>query len=445
MNVKLRNSFASNNAKRTIALLLSVSLVGVLFAGLGVLSGSPAFATATYDNVQVLAQTTNITEGTFTFAAYNSTGSLVSSTQTIYPAAGFELPTGEYLFTVTAENETQVVPTPIPLVGEGASAGSSTGSTSPTVIPIPFQYPDIEYGFLLQQISGPVTLNIKTVPIENITLTKVSVKLQFVNGTAVAGASVSASVVGAWYWWYGPAANLRLSAVTGSDGMANLTVPAVPVDVTAWDWIKVNITPNATTIPVNIGGETINITVYWNQIYVGLGGSSLVIPPQNSTTITLHVQDSSYWYMPADQVSGAPTPSVASVPTNTASSGSISDGTEGVPASISVEYSSDSSSSTPTIQDQVSPITETLSPGTTTQNPTTTAQSTEAVTQNPTTSAQTTAEATQSPVVTNPIPAVATTKGSSDLLLIGIAAAIAAAFAITGLGIAIRRGRKNAA
>jgi hypothetical protein len=39
---------------------------------------------------------------------------------------------------------------------------------------------------------------------------------------------------------------------------------------------------------------------------------------------------------------------------------------------------------------------------------------------------------------------VATTKGSSDLLLIGIAAAIAAAFAFTGLGIAIRRGRKNA-
>lgn len=421
MKVMFQNN-ASNHSKEAIALLISLSVAGMLFAGLGGISLSPAFGATSYNNVQVFVQTTNITQGSFTIAAYNSSGSLVASTQTIYPAGGFELPTGEYLFTVTAENESQGVPTPVPLAGStGESGGTAFTPSTPTVIPVPYKLPDVEYGYLLQQVSGSESLTIKTMPIENITLTKISVKVQFVNGTAAAGASVSASVVGAWYWWYGPAADMKLYAETGSDGMANLTVPAVPVDVTAWDWVRVNVPANATTISVNIGGETVNVTVYWKPLYVGLGGSALIIPPDNSTTITLHIQEPSYWYLPGDVTSGATAPSVSSATAGTASSGSVSNGATGVPATISSEYSSDTSSSAPTIQTQISPITTALGPGTTSQN---------------------TGTATQSPGPTGQSPAVATTSGNS-LSILEVAAVAGLALAVAGLGLAIRRGRKS--
>jgi hypothetical protein len=201
--------------------------------------------------------------------------------------------------------------------------------------------------------------------LENVTLTKVSVKVQFVNGTAVAGASVSASVVGVSYPVYGPDLDLKMCAQTGTDGVAHLVVPSLPVEVTAWDWIRVNLPANITTIPVNIGGETINVTVIWEPIYVGLAGSALIIPPQNSTTITLHIQEPSFWYESTDTTPGAATPQVISAPTSSSSIGTISNTATGVPAylsSLSSTSSSDISASAPTIQTQISPITITPSP-----------------------------------------------------------------------------------
>jgi len=398
---------ANHNAKRSVSQLIVVSLLGMLLAGFGGLAFSPAMGATSYDNVQVFAQTTSLTQGIFTIAAYNSSGSLVSSTQTMYPAASFELPSGSYLFTVTAMDQSQTYPYPVPLVGSSSSGSSVAGAPSSTdVVPSTYQYPKVEYGFLLESISGSTTLNIRTTPIENITLSKVTIKVLFANGTAAADVSVSASVVGAWYWWYGPDASLKMYAQTGSDGVAQLTLPSVPVEVTAYDWIPVKLPTNVTTVPVNIGGETVNVTVYWEPTYVGLGGSVLVIPPQNSATITLHVQQPSYWYMSKDLSAGAATPTVTSAPTDTSTSASLSNSAEGVPAFISTQFSS-SSSSAPAVQTQVSPIT------TTTQ--TATGQS----------------------------PAVASNGVGGDSTLLILAVIVALAIAAMSLALVVLKGRKG--
>jgi hypothetical protein len=400
---KLQNDIFPHRVKRTLPLLLSISIIGMLLASLGGVALSPAFGTATYDDVQVFARTTDIVQGSFMFAAYNSSGSLVSSTQTSYPAAAFELPGGNYLITVTALNQSQTYSYPIPLVESGASVASPSNSTD--VVPTPYEYPyEVEYGFLVQQISGPTSLDIQTIPIQNITLTKVLVKVQFANGTAAANASVSASVVGAWYWWYGPDANLGMYAQTGADGIAQLMLPSVPVEVTAWDWIPVELPANTTSIPVNIGGETVNVTVYWQPTYVGLGGSALIVPPQDSATITLHVQEPTYWYVSNTGESGIMPPTVTSASAGTSSSAAISNSDQGVPAVISSQLSSSGSTSASALQTQISPIT--IAP----QNPR------------------------------------AVTKGSGDVApMLAIAEIVAVALAALGIGLVIFRGRRRTA
>jgi hypothetical protein len=400
MNFEMQTNIKPNRAKRTVPLILSISIIGILLASVGGLALSPVFGATSYNNVQVFAQTTDLTQGIFTIAAYNSSGYLVSSSQTMYPAAAFELPSGNYLFTVSAMDQTNYYPYPVPLIGSGTSTAGAPTATD--VVPSSYQYPKVEYGFQLQQISGPATLNIKTLPIENITLTQITVKVLFANGTAAADASVSASVVGAWYWWYGPDANLKMYTQTGADGVAQLTVPSVPVDVTAWEWLPVQLPTNQTTVPVNVGGETVNVTVYWQPTYVGLGGSELIIPPQNSATITLHVQQPTYWYMSKDASTGAATPTVTSAPTSTSSSGTISDSASGVPAFISTQFSS-SSSSTPTLQTQIPSLTTTTaSPG-----------------------------------------AVTTSNNSNYTLPLTIAVIVALAIAVLSFALVLLRGRKN--
>jgi hypothetical protein len=324
----------------------------------------------------------------------------------MYPAAAFELPSGNYLFTVSAMDQSNYYPYPMPLTGSATSTAGAPTATD--VVPSSYQYPKVEYGFQLQQVSGPSTLNIKTLPIENITLTKISVKVLFSNGTAAADASVSASVIGSWYWWYGPDANLKMYTQTGADGVAQLTVPNVPVEVTAWDWIPVKLPTNQTTIPVNVGGETVNVTVYWQPTYVGLGGSALIIPPQNSATITLHVQQPTYWYMSKDAMaggstgvsSGAVTPTATSAPTDSSSSGTLSNSASGVPAFISTQFSS--SSSAPSLQTQIPSLTTTPA-----------------------------------------IPGAVTTSGDGYALPLTIAVVVALAIAVLSFALVFVRGRKS--
>ena len=85
---------------------LTLSIL-VLFAGLGILGGSRITSAAsdqTYNNVQIFVSPQNSTLDTFSVSAYNSTGGLVASSQSSYPAFSFELPSGEFLFTVTASS-----------------------------------------------------------------------------------------------------------------------------------------------------------------------------------------------------------------------------------------------------------------------------------------------------------------------------------------------------
>src|SRR5580704_10297353 len=85
---------------------LTLSIL-VLFAGLGVLGGSSIASAATaqtYNNVQIFVSPQNSTLDTFSVSAYNSTGGLVASSQSSYPTFSFELPSGEFLFAVTASS-----------------------------------------------------------------------------------------------------------------------------------------------------------------------------------------------------------------------------------------------------------------------------------------------------------------------------------------------------
>jgi len=69
--------------------------------------------------------------------------------------------------------------------------------------------------------------------------------------------------------------------------------------VDAWDWVPVNLPTNQTTTKVDVGGQIVNVTVYWEPTYVGLAASALIIPPTNSVSLTLHYQQPNFWVTPA--------------------------------------------------------------------------------------------------------------------------------------------------
>src|SRR5487761_640758 len=167
-----------------------------------------------FNNVQVFIQTQLSVDSLFTLNAYNSSGSLISSTQSNYPAFSLELPSGNYLLTVTAVNQS-----------------SSTTSYYWNY------YSTQEYGFQLLQISSSTTINLKTVPLQYIGNSKISIQAKYVNGTGVSGAEVDASIVGLMYWWpfATPYASSSISLwnETDSSGTATLSVPSVPVIVSS--------------------------------------------------------------------------------------------------------------------------------------------------------------------------------------------------------------------
>src|SRR5208283_1544705 len=91
------------NFKPSFRFLAFIIVLGLII--LSVTSLASADLTS-YSNVQINIQTSNIQSGYFTVSAFNMTGYQESSVQTYYPAASFELPNGQYIFTVTANNQT---------------------------------------------------------------------------------------------------------------------------------------------------------------------------------------------------------------------------------------------------------------------------------------------------------------------------------------------------
>ena len=330
-----------NNAESKItALVLSAAL---LFMGAAFMA-SPASAES-LNNVQVFATTSSSQVSGFQFAAYNLTGSLVASTQTSYPAAAFELPAGGYLFTVSATGFDNHIGYACPLEG-GTTKGSGTSlpatqpnksssTSTPAILPVWCYPPSSEYGYATASVSGPQTVDIVMQNVSKLPTTPVTVKVAYVNGTAAADASVYASVVGEWYFWWGPNSSIIMGAQTDSNGIAHLVLPAAPSVVTAWEWIPLFSGSNGNTIQRMVGGQEINVTVYWQPTYIGLSGSGLILPPQNNINITLHYQQPNYWVLPANVASegaysgGASTGTAASRPSGVPSLASTNSGTQG--------------------------------------------------------------------------------------------------------------------
>jgi hypothetical protein len=306
-----------------LSLLGLVALMMTAGVSAGVAAG------VTFNNVQIFVNTAANLPYSYTFTAYNLTGSLVGTYQGAFPAAGFELPTGDYLFTVSAiyQSYTPCLQCAYPVgvstgvSGAPASSGTTTTATSnKSSLPIAYYQPASEYGYAVAHVDSAQTLNIDTQNVTQFPTTQLTVSVAYVNGTAASGVSVSASVVGQWYYWWGQDAGTIMYAQTGSDGVANLVVPKAPVVVTAWSWIPVNLPKNETTQVTNVGGEQVNVTVYWQPAYVGLSASALVTPPTDRVNLTLHYQQPSYWNLPpgveyaSGKSSGAPSSTTASQP-----------------------------------------------------------------------------------------------------------------------------------
>ncbi len=304
------------SAVKETAPILAFLLAGLFVAAAAI---SPvANTTPAFNNVQIFVNTASQGPYSFYFSAYNLTGSLVASTQTPYPAAAFELPAGSYLFTVSAlgqgQNYCRLCMEPMkPGADNGSGTTTSSGSTGMPV-PSPVYYaPPAEYGFKVEQVSGPDSFTISTMNVTQYPTSPVTVKVQYANGTAVQGAYVSASIIGEWYYWWGQGAGVNMSGQTDSSGVANLVLPQAPAVISAWKWVAINLTQSQKTVQVNIGGETINVTAYWEPTYVGLAATGLLLPPANSIQLTLTYQQPTYWVMPyggmvqpsAGQTSGA--------------------------------------------------------------------------------------------------------------------------------------------
>jgi hypothetical protein len=147
----------------------------------------------------------------------------------------------------------------------------------------------LEYGYALTQVSGSTTVTIATKSPSAIPTSDVTVSVSYKNGTAVSDAYVSASVVGAnWYW--GDVSGVTMYAQTAANGVAHLVVPAVPLTVTASKSVQVNLPKSQTTTQVNVGGQLVNVTIYYSPSYVYVSATALLIPPQTSLKMLVAAQ-----------------------------------------------------------------------------------------------------------------------------------------------------------
>ena len=287
-------------ARSGSAALIVVFLVAL---ALGLASLFPAHAAAaaqTLDNVQIQVQTTNSSLTSFYLTVYNSTGYPVVSSSSAYPGFGAMLPSGSYLFVVTA-----TLPYPYCCL-ETYDTGSSSGTVSPSpatngsstgsAVIYPVKYPPVEYGYAMKEIAGADSFTIQTSAMADVPTSDVTVHVSYANGTAASGAYVSASIIGSYYYY--PTANWVMWGQTGPDGSFTLKVPSLPLEVYAYTSIPVNLPKNLTTYVTTIGGEKVNVTAYWQPMYVYLEGYALIIPPQTSANITLHVQQPRYYVTP---------------------------------------------------------------------------------------------------------------------------------------------------
>ncbi|MDG6928832.1 MAG: hypothetical protein JRN39_01580 [Nitrososphaerota archaeon] len=240
-------------------------------------------SSATLNTVVVDIQPSNSTLNQYAVLAYNVSGDIVAQSQSQYGSTAFELPAGTYIFVATAGS---AAPGPM------YASGTNGGIAAPTVI-VP---PRSEYGYITASVDGPSSLTIKTQPEYSIGLSQVTAHVSYANGTAASDAYVSASTMGEWGWWGGPKGMVLWNS-TAPDGTATLNIPDAPMIVSAWKSVAVQLPKNDTTVQTDVGGEVVNVTVSWNPTYVQLGGSVMLLPPEQGANITLHVQQPIYRIM----------------------------------------------------------------------------------------------------------------------------------------------------
>jgi hypothetical protein len=341
-NMSARASAYPRRSKVLGLALISILAV-VLLAGAGSLHAS-ASASAGLDNVQVFIHTSQDLAYSYTLTVYNTSGIQVAYYTSNFPAAAFELPNGTYLFTVQASYgsgyypcigcvSTPMIPanstttitsyttsaasvTPMGMPAKllvinssdpmiPANSTTPTNSTLVTVKPIfvtnstgiepifVLAPSSNEYGYSVDQVTGPSTITINTYNATTFPTTQVTVHVAYVNGTAVQGAWVYASVIDDYYYYYG--SNFTLNAQTGADGNAVLTVPQAPLLVTSDFSVPITLPQNQSTVTVTVGGQKVNVTLYYYPSSVNLEGQTLILPPQTSGSITLQYQPQVYY------------------------------------------------------------------------------------------------------------------------------------------------------
>ena len=335
-NTSARTSaYPRSRRSKALALALVSVLAVVVLVGFG---GLPvgASASAKFDTVQVFVQTSQDLPYSYTLTVYNTSGIQVASYQSNFPAAAFELPDGTYLFTVQASYGPVSTPCIGCIVGPMIPANSTvTNFTKSTVIPIHIAQSSNEYGYSTDQITGPSTITINTYNATNFPTTQVTVHVAYVNGTAAQGAWVYASVVDDYYYW----SNFTSGAQTGADGTVVLTVPQAPLLVTSY--LSVPITLPQSNVTVIIGGQKVNVTLYYYPNSVTLVGQTLILPPQTSGSITLKYQPQQYYF---------PLPVGLSTPSGVANT------SNGTVTTITTKTSTTNSESQNTAQSRIPPF-----------------------------------------------------------------------------------------
>ncbi|HME19523.1 MAG TPA: hypothetical protein VKF15_07310 [Nitrososphaerales archaeon] len=256
-------------------LLLGLSILAVTFA-------TSAGAAASMNLVDVTIQTTQNLPYQYTLTAYNTSGYQVANFYGSFPEAAFALPSGTYLITASAYYQQNYGCNYCPLA-------MKSGNGSAALMPIRYVPPYSEYGYAVEKLSGPAQITITTKNSTAAPLVNLPIHVTFANGTAAVGVDVYASVIGASYG-YSP--NWVTYGQTGSDGNFTLVVPEAPVQVSASISVPIQLPKNVSTVTVVVGGQKVNVTVYWQPNSVNLSGQTLVLPPQNGAAIILQVQQS---------------------------------------------------------------------------------------------------------------------------------------------------------
>lgn len=311
-----------------LSLLLLASALAFTVPALGGLAA--AGSTSAYNNVQVSIVTTNSSTNNYEVSAYNSTGGLVASYQSQFPAAAFQIPNGNYIFTALATDQQYGYYPPVPLQSPGASSPptqtASGAAISPPIKCCIYRQPLVEYGYAVLQVSGGATMTIQTKPVNATPTSNLTVHVKYANGTAAAGAYVSAYVLGDNYGWSYGNSVISLYANTDSQGAASLIAPSVPVLVTAWSTVPIVLPHNQTVIQVTVAGQKVNVTAYWEPNYLTFMGQVLILPQQSAADITLHYQPVQYGVVgygassgvsTVSTVQGYPTGSGQTVPPST--------------------------------------------------------------------------------------------------------------------------------